>query len=188
MFPCSIPTMEAVCVPPRLIFPSGFFLVGRAFCLLPVWRAQCFSGWDACRAPWSVLGFVVAMTMHLPLALGLLSRPRQRGARGPGTSAQPPAESRFRSHHHALETAGLWAARGPARTVAVSPARFLLTGRKKPGHLLPSHGKRFLSHGLQNRVWDVVGWCPQGILAQLASLGEPVTSPTHFELIVYFFL
>lgn len=57
--------MEAVCVPPRLIFPSGFFLVGRAFCLLPVWRAQCFSGWDACRAPWSVLGFVVAMTMHL---------------------------------------------------------------------------------------------------------------------------
>lgn len=65
---------------------------------------------------------------HLPLALGLLSRPRQRGARGPGTSAQPPAESRFRSHRHALETAGLWAARGPARTVAVSPARFLLTG------------------------------------------------------------
>lgn len=129
MFPCSIPTMEAVCVPPRLIFPSGFFLVGRAFCLLPVWRAQCFSGWDACRAPWNVLGFVVAMTMHLPLALGLLSRPRQRGARGPGTSAQPPAESRFRSHRHALETAGLWAARGPARTVAVSPARFLLTGR-----------------------------------------------------------
>lgn len=125
MFPCSIPTMEAVCVPPRLIFPSGFFLVGRAFCLLPVWRAQCFSGWDACRGALECPGLCgghddAPEHRHLPLALGLLSRPRQRGARGPGTSAQPPAESRFRSHHHALET---------ARTVAVSPARFLLTGR-----------------------------------------------------------
>lgn len=78
---------------------------------------------------------------------------------------------------------------GPAGTVAVSPVRLLLTRRNRAIYSHPM-GNRFPVPKATFRIhaWDVVGWCPRVSLVQLASLGEPVASPTHFKLIIHLFI